>query len=78
MTPFIRLSDARYWGWQGAVWRRRGEPRGLVDLLLELRQEEYPFERLPQPSRIAVAAALALMIICFAANQISAFIYFQF
>jgi alginate O-acetyltransferase complex protein AlgI len=53
-------------------------PLFLLDLILEIRQEEYIFEHAPQLQRFATAACLCAMVTFFAANQISAFIYFQF
>jgi len=53
-------------------------PLFLLDLLLEKRDEEYPLERMPATYRIAAATGLVAVISFFAANQVSAFIYFQF
>jgi len=53
-------------------------PMILLDLLLEKRLEEYPFARLSHPVRVATAMGLAGVITIFAANQVNAFIYFQF
>jgi hypothetical protein len=49
-----------------------------LDLILEARQEEYIFARTPELYRVAIAAGLAIAVTLFAANQVSAFIYFQF
>ncbi len=53
-------------------------PLFLLDLLLEIRQEEYPLMRIAEPWRIASAMTMAFLVLCFAANQVNAFIYFQF
>ena len=53
-------------------------PLFLLDLVLELRDEEYIFAATPQSWRVATAAALVGVIAFFAANEVSAFIYFQF
>ena len=53
-------------------------PLFALDLALEARQEEYVFAKTPEPLRLAAAAAFAVVITFFAANEASAFIYFQF
>jgi len=53
-------------------------PLFVLDLILEARQEEYIFARTPEVYRVATAAGLAIAVTLFAANQVSAFIYFQF
>lgn len=53
-------------------------PLFLLDLILEGRLEEYPFQKTPELYRAAVACSLAFIVTFFAANQVSAFIYFQF
>jgi D-alanyl-lipoteichoic acid acyltransferase DltB (MBOAT superfamily) len=53
-------------------------PLFFLDLILEARDEEYAFERTPEFCRVAVAGSLAMIVTFFAANQVSAFIYFQF
>ena len=53
-------------------------PLFLLDLLLETRDEEYAFERTPVSYRLVAAAALTICATFFSANQVSAFIYFQF
>ena len=53
-------------------------PLFLLDLLLEMRDEEYVFEKTPELYRVGAAACLAMIVTFFAANQVSAFIYFQF
>lgn len=53
-------------------------PLFLLDLLLEVRAEEYPFEKRSEIVRIAFAALLLVCVAFFAANAITAFIYFQF
>ena len=53
-------------------------PMILLDVLLDARQEEYPLERLPHRFRVAMALGLTLLVTVFAANQVNAFIYFQF
>ncbi len=53
-------------------------PLLAIDLANEYRWEEYVFERLPVTRRIGVATAAFLGLACFAANNVNAFIYFQF
>lgn len=53
-------------------------PLLFLDIVLETRDEEYPFERTPVTYRILAATALVIGTTLFAANQVSAFIYFQF
>ena len=53
-------------------------PLLLVDLRLQSRQEEYPFQKSTVPVRYAVAAAATCLLILFTAAQGTAFIYFQF
>lgn len=54
-------------------------PMFLIDLLLEVRQEEYPFEHSQLPSlRVATAMSLLVLLTWFSANELNAFIYFQF
>ncbi len=53
-------------------------PLFALDLVLESRGEEYAFERASFVPRLGFAAAAIGMVILFAANQASAFIYFQF
>ena len=53
-------------------------PLFLLDLLLEVQSAEYPFEKRSEIVRIAFAALLIACVTFFAANAISAFIYFQF
>jgi D-alanyl-lipoteichoic acid acyltransferase DltB (MBOAT superfamily) len=53
-------------------------PLFIVDLILEARREEYVFAKLPEYYQVATAALLVVIVTFFAANQVSAFIYFQF
>ena len=53
-------------------------PMMLLDILLEVRREEYPLENMPHRFRVATAMGLALLVTIFSANQVNAFIYFQF
>jgi len=53
-------------------------PLFLMDLSLEYRGEEYLFEKRPEAYRVAVGFLLLLVVTLFAANQVNAFIYFQF
>ena len=53
-------------------------PLFVVDLLLESRGEEYVFETSGAPLRIAYAMTTVAIVTFFAANQLNAFIYFQF
>ena len=50
----------------------------LMDLRMEEYDEEYPFERLPAPRRVALAMILLVIVTAFSASQSNAFIYFQF
>jgi D-alanyl-lipoteichoic acid acyltransferase DltB (MBOAT superfamily) len=53
-------------------------PLFLIDLLNESRGEEYLFENGPEMRRVAVGMAMMLVVALLAANQLNAFIYFQF
>jgi alginate O-acetyltransferase complex protein AlgI len=53
-------------------------PMILLDIALEIRDEEYLFEKRPVVERYAVAGAFSVIALLFSANQINAFIYFQF
>ncbi|HYL78117.1 MAG TPA: MBOAT family O-acyltransferase [Bryobacteraceae bacterium] len=53
-------------------------PLFFMDLMLEMRSEEYIFQNLPNLQRVAVGAALTFLLLVFAANTSAAFIYFQF
>jgi D-alanyl-lipoteichoic acid acyltransferase DltB (MBOAT superfamily) len=53
-------------------------PLFLLDLLLEYREEEYPFEKTPQMCQLAYAASVLVLVTLFSANEVNAFIYFQF
>jgi D-alanyl-lipoteichoic acid acyltransferase DltB (MBOAT superfamily) len=53
-------------------------PLFLLDLLLEYREEEYPFEKTPQMYQLAYAASVLVLVTLFSANEVNAFIYFQF
>lgn len=53
-------------------------PLFLLDLRLEAKNEEYAFEHSRRSFSFAFACALVAVITFFAANEISAFIYFQF
>ncbi len=53
-------------------------PLFLLDLLLEARNEDFLFQKTTPPMQWAYASALVLIVALFSANQISAFIYFQF
>jgi len=50
----------------------------LVDLRLERCHEEYLFERWSLTWPIGAAAAMAILMVAYAASETSAFIYFQF
>jgi hypothetical protein len=43
-----------------------------------MREEEYLFERAMLPRRVAVGLAFMAVVTLLAANQLNAFIYFQF
>ena len=81
---FIFLSGLSRWSWQPSYAVAAKFLIAftltlfLVDLLLEARDEEYVFERVPNIYRIATASCLMGLVTLFAANQVSAFIYFQF
>ena len=49
-----------------------------IDLCLELRQEEYPFEKARTELAIGTATALAVVMVLFGPMESNAFIYFQF
>jgi D-alanyl-lipoteichoic acid acyltransferase DltB (MBOAT superfamily) len=49
-----------------------------VDLLLESRNQEYPFAEAPYVFRTAMAAAALVALALFSGNKFSTFIYFQF
>ena len=53
-------------------------PLMLLDLVLEMRDEEYALETMPVPYRLAAAMSLVMIVTFFAGNQVNAFIYFQF
>jgi alginate O-acetyltransferase complex protein AlgI len=53
-------------------------PLFLLDLFLEQRDEEFLFQKTNAPMQWAYATALLLTVIFFAANDVNAFIYFQF
>ncbi|HYP13237.1 MAG TPA: MBOAT family O-acyltransferase, partial [Bryobacteraceae bacterium] len=53
-------------------------PMFVLDLALEVRDEEYLFEKRPVLYRYAVASAFSFLVLLFSANQANAFIYFQF
>jgi alginate O-acetyltransferase complex protein AlgI len=53
-------------------------PLFVMDMILEFRQEEYVFANAADLPRFATATCLAAAVTLFAANQVSAFIYFQF
>lgn len=53
-------------------------PLFLLDLLLEYRDEEYLFEKTPPMYQLAYAASLLVAVTLFSANDVNAFIYFQF
>ena len=85
------VSDAfRYLGGFGRVgWRPEfwaafqflamySIPLFLLDLLLEYRYEEYPFEKAAPAYRLCYAASLLVLVTLFSANDVNAFIYFQF
>src|SRR6266436_6963307 len=53
-------------------------PLFLVDLLLEARNEEYPFATSHYAFRTALAAAALVMLAFFSGSNLNAFVYFQF
>ncbi|NDJ10207.1 MAG: MBOAT family protein [Acidobacteriia bacterium] len=53
-------------------------PLFALDLLLEKRDEEYPFEKATWEIRVAGAVSASILVLMFTANQSNAFIYFQF
>jgi alginate O-acetyltransferase complex protein AlgI len=53
-------------------------PMAVLDLAIERSGEEYLFETAPYPQRLAFAGVLLAIVTLFSANQINAFIYFQF
>ena len=81
---FHFLGGLGVWEWRPEYWTALkfvatfALPLFCLDLILEARDEEYAFERTPEFYRVAVAGSLAMIVTFFAANQVSAFIYFQF
>jgi D-alanyl-lipoteichoic acid acyltransferase DltB (MBOAT superfamily) len=53
-------------------------PLFIMDLFNESRGEEYLLERTLEPVRVAVGVAMMAFVTLLAANQLNAFIYFQF
>ncbi|QOY92301.1 MBOAT family O-acyltransferase [Paludibaculum fermentans] len=53
-------------------------PLFLLDLVLEYREEEYPLEKTKPYYQLAYAASLLLLVTLFSANDVNAFLYFQF
>jgi hypothetical protein len=53
-------------------------PLLIIDLFNESRREEYLFEHSLDMQRVAVGVAAMACVALFAANQLNAFIYFQF
>lgn len=53
-------------------------PLFLLDLMLEYRDEEYLLEKTPQHFQLAYAASLLVLVTLFSANDVNAFLYFQF
>jgi hypothetical protein len=50
----------------------------VLDLVHEVRAEEYPFATRSVSTRLMVAAGLVLLVGVFAANDVRAFVYAQF
>ncbi len=53
-------------------------PLFVIDLFNESRREEYLLERTLEPKRVAIGLATMAYVTLLAANQLNAFIYFQF
>jgi hypothetical protein len=53
-------------------------PLFVMDLFNESRGEEYLLEGTLEPVRVAVGVAMMAVVTLLAANQLNAFIYFQF
>ncbi len=53
-------------------------PLFLIDVLLEVRNEDFLFQKTAAPAQWAYACALVVIVALFSANEASAFIYFQF
>ena len=53
-------------------------PLFLVDLLLEARNQEYPFAEAPYAVRTGLAVVAFLMLAFFSQSKFNTFIYFQF
>jgi hypothetical protein len=53
-------------------------PLFLVDLLLEAKNQEYPFAEAPYAVRTGLAATALLLLAFFSGNDLNTFIYFQF
>ena len=82
---FRLIGGLKHWAWRpefGTAFLFLAAftiPMFLVDLLLEIRQEEYPFEKSPMDFlRLATAMSMVLLVTWFSANEVNAFIYFQF
>jgi alginate O-acetyltransferase complex protein AlgI len=77
------LADLRLFEWQSSfapILVYLGAITAItaaIDLCLELRGEEYPFEKAPEIA-IATAAAFCLVLTVFGPMEMNAFIYFQF
>jgi D-alanyl-lipoteichoic acid acyltransferase DltB (MBOAT superfamily) len=78
------LSGMSSWSWRpeyGTAFRFLAffvVPLFCIDLANELRWEEYLLERVPERRRIVVASLVFLGLASFSANNLNAFIYFQF
>jgi D-alanyl-lipoteichoic acid acyltransferase DltB (MBOAT superfamily) len=78
------LSGLSSWSWRpeyGTALRFLAffaVPLFCIDLANEFRWEEYLFERVPERRRIVVASLIFLGLASFSANNLNAFIYFQF
>ncbi len=53
-------------------------PLFLVDLLLEVSDQEYPFARAPYVWRTALAVISVFVLALFSGNNLNAFVYFRF
>jgi alginate O-acetyltransferase complex protein AlgI len=78
------LGGLTHWAWQPELLTAFkflaafAVPLFVLDLLLESRREEYAFASTSALARVALAMSLVCLTTLFAANQLNAFLYFQF
>jgi alginate O-acetyltransferase complex protein AlgI len=78
------LKGITVWSWSPQYWiafkflAAFSLPLFLLDLVLEIRDEEYAFAKSAPSYRLAWGTAVLVLLTFFSANQANAFIYFQF